>query len=61
MAMDTDNEISTLKRFHPNATFIDLDESRQLDATFAATEQADLLVVETVRDLLTPSPGGSRG
>ena len=46
VAIDTDNENSTLTRFHPDARFIDLDEPRQLDALFSATASADLVVVD---------------
>lgn len=46
VAIDTDNENSTLTRFHPDARFIDLDQPRQLDTIFAALEVADLVVVD---------------
>lgn len=46
VAIDTDNENSTLTRFHPEARFIDLDAPRQLDGLFSATASADLIVVD---------------
>src|SRR5471030_2703166 len=46
-ACDCDNENSTLKRFHGEAVeFLDLTESRALDAMFRAFEKTDLVVVD---------------
>ena len=45
-AIDTDNENSTLKRFHPEAQFIDLSDRRELDAIFTAAEKSNLVVVD---------------
>lgn len=46
VAIDSDNENSTLKRFHPDAQFLDLDNRRELDAVFNALEKASLVVVD---------------
>ncbi len=46
VAIDTDNENSTLKRFHPDARFLDLDNRRELDGIFRAIEEAELVVVD---------------
>jgi len=43
-SFDTDNENSTLKRFHSEAQFIDLAEPRQLDRVFEA--KAPVVVVD---------------
>lgn len=45
-AVDTDNENSTLKRYHPEAAFADLNDPRGLDSLFAALEDAPLVVVD---------------
>jgi hypothetical protein len=45
-AIDTDNENSTLKRFHPEAHFLDLTNRRELDSIFAAIEKTNLAVVD---------------
>ncbi len=45
-ALDTDHENSTLKRFHPEAEFVSLEDKRGLDAVFDATEASSLLVVD---------------
>jgi hypothetical protein len=45
-AIDTDNENSTLKRFHPDAHFLDLSNRRELDGMFVALEKANLAVVD---------------
>lgn len=44
--IDTDNENSTLKRFHPDAEFIDLHEAQEMDQLFHALEQHDIVVVD---------------
>jgi hypothetical protein len=46
VACDSDNENSTLKRFHPDAEFINLAQSRSLDDMFRALERADLVIVD---------------
>jgi hypothetical protein len=46
IACDSDNENSTLKRFHPDASFIDLSKPRSLDEMFRALEKAGLVVVD---------------
>ncbi len=46
IAIDSDNENSTLKRFHPEARFLDLASRRELDSIFAALEEANLVVVD---------------
>lgn len=46
VAIDSDNENSTLKRFHPEAQFIDLSNRRELDRIFAALEKTNLVVVD---------------
>jgi hypothetical protein len=45
-AIDSDNENSTLKRFHPDARFLDLDDRRGPDDIFSALEKTDLVVVD---------------
>src|SRR5208283_3638568 len=46
VAIDSDNENSTLKRFHPNAGFIDLADRRGLDGVFSALEKSNLVVLD---------------
>jgi hypothetical protein len=46
VAYDSDNENSTLKRFHPDAEFINLAQSRALDDMFRALERTDLVIVD---------------
>ncbi len=46
IAIDSDNENSTLKRFHPDTRFLDLDNRRELDGIFAALEKANLVVMD---------------
>ena len=45
-AIDTDNENSTLKRYHREADFVDLNDPRGLDALFAALETSSLVVMD---------------
>ena len=45
-AIDSDHENSTLKRFHPEADFINLEHRREIDGIFTATETSDLLVID---------------
>ena len=46
IAIDSDNENSTLKRFHPDTRFLDLNNRRELDGIFAALEKANLVVMD---------------
>ncbi len=46
VAIDSDNENSTLKRFHPDTRFLDLDNRRELDGIFAALDKANLVVMD---------------
>jgi hypothetical protein len=46
VAIDSDNENSTLNRFHPDVRFVDLDNRRELDGVFAALEQSELVVMD---------------
>ena len=46
VALDCDNENSTLKRFHPDAEFLDLTDPRGLDAMFRSLEKVDLVLVD---------------
>jgi cellulose biosynthesis protein BcsQ len=46
IALDSDNENSTLKRFHADAAFINLAQTRSLDEMFRALERAELVVVD---------------
>jgi hypothetical protein len=46
VAIDSDNENSTLKRFHPETRFLDLGNRREMDAIFTAVEKSNLVVVD---------------
>jgi cellulose biosynthesis protein BcsQ len=46
VAIDSDNDNSTLKRFHPDTRFLDLDNRREIDGISTALEKADLVVVD---------------
>ena len=46
VAIDSDNENSTLKRFQPDTRFLDLDNHRELDGIFGALEKANLVVMD---------------
>jgi hypothetical protein len=46
VAIDTDNENSTLKRFHPEAIFIDLSQPSSLDRIFVEVSAQQLVVVD---------------
>lgn len=46
VAIDSDNENSTLKRFHTDTRFLDLEKRRELDGIFGALEKANLVVVD---------------
>ena len=45
-AIDTDNENSTLKRFHAEAGFININNVQEIDALFAALDKSSLVVVD---------------
>jgi cellulose biosynthesis protein BcsQ len=45
-AVDTDNENSTLKRFHPEALFLDIEDPTEIDSIFATLDKADLVVMD---------------
>src|ERR1041385_5632646 len=44
IAIDSDNENSTLKRFHPDVQFLDIANQRELDGIFRSLERANLVV-----------------
>ena len=46
VAIDSDNENSTLKRFHSDTRFLDLEKRRELDGIFGALEKASLVVMD---------------
>jgi hypothetical protein len=46
VAVDTDHENSTLMRFHPDATFVDIDHPREVDGIFDLLQRADLVAVD---------------
>lgn len=46
VAIDSDNENSTLKRFHPDTRFLDLSNRRDLDVIFAALGKSNLVVMD---------------
>lgn len=45
-AVDTDNENSTLKRFHPESLFLDIEDPIEIDSIFATLDKADLVVMD---------------
>lgn len=45
-AVDTDNENSTLKRFHPESLFLDIEDPTEIDSIFAALDKTDLVVMD---------------
>ena len=45
-AIDSDHENSTLKRFHPDSDFINLEKRREIDRMFITAETTDLLVID---------------
>lgn len=45
-AIDSDHENSTLKRFHPQSEFINLEHRREIDRVFTTAETSDLLVTD---------------
>jgi hypothetical protein len=46
VAVDSDNENSTLKRFHPEVTFLDLEDAAEIDSIFATLNKTDLVVMD---------------
>jgi len=46
IAVDTDNENSTLKRFHPEALFLDIEDLTEIDSVFATLDKTDLVVMD---------------
>jgi len=46
LAVDTDNENSTLKRFHSEAMFINIAKAQSLDTMFSSLESNPLLIVD---------------
>lgn len=46
VAIDTDNENSTLKHFHPEAVFVDLSQSAGIDRIFVEVSAQPLVVVD---------------
>ena len=46
VAIDSDNENSTLKRFHPDTRFLDLSNRRELDSLFNALAKTNLVVMD---------------
>ncbi len=46
LAIDSDHENSTLKRFYPEAEFINLEQRREIDRVFTTAETCDLLVID---------------
>ncbi len=46
VGIDTDNENSTLKRFHPETTFLDIEDAKEIDSIFTALDTTDLVVVD---------------
>ena len=46
IAVDTDNENSTLKRFHPKAQFLDIEDLTEIDSVFATLDKTDLVVMD---------------
>jgi hypothetical protein len=45
-AIDSDHENSTLKRFHPDSDFINLEHPREIDRIFIAAETRDTMVID---------------
>jgi hypothetical protein len=46
VAIDTDNENSTLKRFHPEAAFVDLSKPTSIDGLFSELSSQPLVIVD---------------
>jgi hypothetical protein len=45
-AIDSDHENSTLKRFHPDAEFINLEHHREIDRVLTTAETSNLVVID---------------
>jgi hypothetical protein len=45
-AVDTDNENSTLKRFHGESLFLDIEDPTEIDSIFATLDKVDLVVMD---------------
>jgi cellulose biosynthesis protein BcsQ len=45
-AIDTDNENSTLKRFHRETSFLDIRDPKEIDTILSSLEETDLVVVD---------------
>ena len=45
-AVDTDNENATLKRFHPEALFLDIEDATEIDAVFTTLGKAHLVIMD---------------
>jgi cellulose biosynthesis protein BcsQ len=58
VAIDTDNENSTLKRFHPESVFVDLSQASGIDRIFVEVSAHPLVVVDYARPAqhLSPQP-----
>jgi hypothetical protein len=46
IVVDTDNENSTLTRFHPEALFLDIEDQIEIDSIFATLDKTDLVVMD---------------
>ena len=46
VAIDSDNENSTLNRFHPDARFVDLADRRGPDGIFNTLEKSNLVIMD---------------
>ena len=46
IAVDTDNENSTLKRFHPESQFLDIEDLTEIDSVFAMLGKTDLVIMD---------------
>ena len=46
IAVDTDNENSTLKRFHPEALFLNIADPTEIDSVFDMLDKTDLVVMD---------------
>lgn len=46
IAIDTDNENSTLKRFHPEAAFVDISKPTAIDGVFSELDSQSLVLVD---------------
>lgn len=46
LAVDTDNENSTLMRFHPESLFLDIGDPTEIDSIFATLDKSDMVVMD---------------